>query len=513
MSRGFFVKVYCNFIFLGIQNFGSMQLNTIFFALFFVFFRFAGFSQIVISEKITGTFHSISSNEILEFAEELSAEKYKGRLSGSPEYLEAAKWCAGKFEEWGVLPANNDSYFQYFSNAYTEVYSSGSFSYFSGTKKKVQFTFPEDYFPGSNSASGTISGEMVYAGFGITAPEMGYDDYENVDVKGKIVILESGIPYTKNDTTLAKWTPYAYHRYKFRNAVKHGAKGLLYVGKIANPNTVHIENFIYVHIGEKVVEQLFADAGKSYSEVKKMLGEMKPVSFTLNPEQKVAISAETKHFSDAESCNVVGWIEGTDPKLKEEVIIIGGHLDGQGYPGELFPGALDNASGVADILGAAKALAQSEVKPKRSVLFILFGGEECGLYGSIHYVNNPLFPLNKTTLMINLDMVGNGTEFFVSNGKSFPQLFGYFEKASREFLFRKIAASEQRKNYGRPRSDASLFENAGIATFSLWTRNSVHPVYYHHPLDKTNVLTPEIMEDAARLLYLGVLGIAGDENL
>lgn len=490
-----------------------MQLNTFLVSLLFVFFCFSGFSQVIFPENTADTFHSISSNELLEFAEELSAEKYKGRLSGSPEYLEVAKWCAEKFEEWGVLPANNGSYFQYFPNAYTEVYSSGSLSYSFGPENKVQFTFPEDYFPGSNSASGKVSGEMVYAGFGITAPELDYDDYANVDVKGKIVILESGIPYTKNDTTLAKWTPYAYHRYKFRNAVRHGAKGLLYVSKIANPNTVHLENFIYVHIEEKVAEQLFADAGKSYGDIKKALGEMKPVSFALNPEQKVAISAETKHFPDTESCNVVGWIEGADPKLKEEVIIIGGHLDGQGYLGELFPGALDNASGVADILGAAKALAQSEVKPKRSVLFILFGGEECGLYGSTHYVNNPLFPINKTVLMINLDMVGNGTEFFVSNGKSYPGLFHYFEQAGREYLFRKIAASEQSKNYGRPRSDASLFENVGIATFSLWTRNSVHPVYYHHPLDKTNVLTPEIMEDAAKLLYLGVLGIAGEENL
>jgi hypothetical protein len=461
---------------------------------------------------LLNTYHTISSHEILEFAEELSSDKYKGRLSGSPEYLEAAKWCAGKFEEWRVLPANTGSYFQYFPNAFTEVYSSGSFLYTLNEKEK-RFTYPEDYFPGSNSASGTVTGEMVYVGFGITAPELGYDDYTNVNTEGKIVILESGIPYTKNDTTLARWTPYAYHRYKFRNAVKHGAAGLLYVGKIANPNTVHLENFVYVHLDEKVVEQLFTDSGKKYFEVKKSLGEMKPASFELNPNQVVTISAETKHFPDAESCNVVGMIEGSDPVLKNEVIIIGGHLDGQGFLGEVFPSALDNASGVADILGAAKALAESEVKPKRSVLFMLFGGEECGLYGSTYYVENPLFPIEKTVMMINLDMVGNGTGFFVSNGKSYPELFSHLETANEKYLHRELAASEQRKNFGRPRSDASLFENKGIPTFSLWTRNSLFPVYYHHPLDKTNVLTPEIMEDAAKLLYLGVLGVASDENL
>jgi hypothetical protein len=490
-----------------------MQFKKPLLLLLVITFHIAGLTQEVNPDKLLPSFHSISSHEILEFAEELSDEKYKGRLSGTPEYLEAARWCAQKFEKWGILPANNGSYFQNFPNAYSEVFSTGSFSYTLNGGKKIKYTFPEDYFPGSNSASGTVSGELVYVGFGITAPELGYDDYENVNVKGKIVILESGTPYTKNDSTLAKWTPYAYHRYKFRNAVKHGAAGLLYVGKIANPNTVHLENFIYVHIDEKVAEQLFSDSGKNYNEVKKSLSEMKPVSFALNPNQVVSISAETKHFPDAESCNVVGMIEGVDPVLKNEVIIIGGHLDGQGSLGEVFPSALDNASGVADILGAAKALAQSEVRPKRSVLFILFGGEECGLYGSTQYVQNPLFPIEKTVMMINLDMVGNGTGFFVSNGKSYPELFGHFEKANEKFLHRELAASEQRKNFGRPRSDASLFENAGIKTFSLWTRNSVFPVYYHHPLDKTDVLTPEIMEDAAKLLYLGVLGVANDENL
>ena len=152
-------------------------------------FHIAGFTQEVNPDKLLPEFHSISSHEILEFAEELSDEKYKGRLSGSPEYLEAAKWCAQKFEDWGILPANNGSYFQYFPNAFSEVYSTGSFTYTLNGGEKMNYTFPEDYFPGSNSASGTVTGELVYVGFGITAPELGYDDYKNVNVKGKIVIL------------------------------------------------------------------------------------------------------------------------------------------------------------------------------------------------------------------------------------------------------------------------------------------------------------------------------------
>lgn len=464
-------------------------------------------------EKLRNAFHSISSNEIVGYVEELSAPQYKGRLSGSPEYLEAAQWCAGKFREWGIQPANQGSYFQYFQNAYSEVPSLGEVVYSNGNNRQI-LKFPDDYLPGSNSSSGTVEANLVYVGYGITAPELGYDDYKNVDVKGKIIVLEPGIPYTKNDTTMMKWTPYAEHRYKFRNAVKHGAIGMVYPNLIANPNTVNLDGFVYAHVSPELAEQIFSDAGRDHTETKKQLQNGDIPSFVFGAEQTIKISAETRYFPDAQSCNVVGWIEGSDPVLKEEVIIIGGHLDGQGQMGDVvFPSALDNGSGVADILGAAKALSTSEIKPKRSVLFILIGGEECGLYGSKFYAENPLFPIAKTRLMINLDMVGNGTGFYLTGGKTYTDLYRHFETANNDWIHRKMQTNEVRKNYGRPRSDASIFENAGIPTFGLWTSGSVHPVYYHHPMDKTNVLTPEIMEDAAKLLYLGVMGVANDETL
>ncbi|MFV0592326.1 MAG: M28 family peptidase [Draconibacterium sp.] len=464
-------------------------------------------------EKLLSTFHTISSNEILGFVEELSSPQYKGRLSGSPEYLKAANWCVEKFQEWGIQPANHGSYYQYFKNEYSEVRSIGGVVY-SNNNELMRLEFLDDYLPGSNSSNGTIEANLVYVGFGVTAPELEYDDYKNVDVKGKIIVLEPGIPYTKNDTTLAKWTPYAYHRYKFRNAVAHGAAGMIYNSLIANPNTVNLNGFIYAHASQKVIVQIFSDAGKDYAEVKKQLQNFETPSFELCSEQKIKITADTKYFPEARSCNVVGLIEGADPKLKNEVIVIGGHLDGQGSMGDIiFPGALDNGSGVADILGAAKALATSEIRPGRSILFVLMGGEECGLYGSEYYAENPLFPIEKTRLMINLDMVGNGTGFYFANGKTYTKLFNHFERANSAYIHREMNALEVRKNYGRPRSDESNFENAGIKTFGLWTRNSVFPVYYHDPRDKTDVLTPEIMEDAAKLLFLGVMGVANDHTI
>jgi hypothetical protein len=114
--------------------------------------------------------------------------------------------------------------------------------------------------------------------------------------------------------------------------------------------------------------------------------------------------------------------------------------------------------------------------------------------------------------MINLDMVGNGTGFHLANGKSFPELLKYFTDANSKYLHRELAASEARVSYGRPRTDGAIFDKAGYKTMSLYTSGTVKTVYYHHPLDNTAALTPEIMEDAAKLLYISVLGLANAPN-
>ena len=465
-------------------------------------------------KAIRTTFHSISSHDLLNYAAELSSEKYKGRLSGSPEYQAAASWIADQLKHAGVKPGLADnSYFQWFPNAYSEVLTPGSITLLEGNNnQQKEYKFPNEYFPGSNSASGTASGEVVYVGFGISAPELNYDDYKNIDVKGRILVMQTGVPYAGNDSTQLKWEPYSYHRYKFQRAKELGAAGILYIGKIANPNTSHLEGFIYAHISDSVAEELFDGTGQKYAETHAaIVKDVQPNSFPLN--NKVKISASTKYFPDSRSCNVIGMIEGSDPILKNEAIIIGAHLDAVGSPGCLFPGALDNASGSADILAAAKALASSEVKPARTIIFVFFGGEECGLYGSKKYMESPVWPKEKVICMINLDMVGNGTGFHLANGKSFPELLTHFTEANDKYLHRDLKASEVRINYGRPRTDGAIFEKAGYKTLSLYTSGSVKPVYYHAPLDNTNALTPEIMEDAAKLLYLGILGLANDHGI
>ncbi|HAQ20968.1 MAG TPA: hypothetical protein DCR40_17305 [Prolixibacteraceae bacterium] len=464
-------------------------------------------------KDILTTFHTISSHDLLNDAAELTSARYGGRLSGSPGYQAAAEWVANQLKIAGVKPGLSDgTYLQYFPNAYSDVLSTGSVILLEGgNNMRKEYQFPKDYFPGSNSASGNVSGEVVYVGFGISAPELDYDDYKNIDVKGKILLMETGLPFSGKDS-LQQWEPYSYHRYKFQQAKNMGAAGLLYVGKIANPNTSYIEGFVYAHIGEAIVEDLFNGTDRKYAEIHNDIKKnVQPNSFALN--KKVEISASTKHFPDSRSCNVIGIIEGSDSVLKSEAIILGAHLDAVGSPGCLFPGALDNASGSVDILAAAKALVASAVKPARTIIFVFFGGEECGLFGSTKLVESPVWLKEKVLCMINLDMVGNGTGFQLGNGKSFPEILKHFTDANEKYIHRDLSASESRVNYGRPRTDGAIFEKAGYKTLGLGTSGTVKPVYYHHPLDNTDALTPEIMEDAAKLLYLGILKLANDQTI
>jgi hypothetical protein len=470
-------------------------------------------------EAFMEVLHSISSHDLMEYVEEMSSDKYRGRLSGTPEYMQVAEWVAGHLQEWGIKPGgDNDSYFQMFDMPYSDMKSAGALSIQmeSGDESMVvEYSFPQDYYPGTNSDAGTITAEAVYVGHGITAPELGYDDYEGLDVRGKIVVIDPNTPYVGNDDeTTLQWVPYSYHQFKLDNARRHGAAGLLYVGKLANPNTSYNEGLIYCHIDEHVVDHLFFESGKTHSEVvEEIQGSLKPASFSLG--KTATITAELVRHPEGRAANVIGIIEGSDPILKDEVIIIGGHLDAVGYLGELMPGALDNASGVADILGAAKALAASPAPLKRSIMFLFIGGEECGLVGSTAYTEGPVFPKEKTVMFFNLDMVGHGTGLSVGGGLTYPQIYSHFEAANAAYLHRPLRTSESRVSLGRPRSDSVIFQRAGFRTMSFGTSGRIPGMntYYHDPRDTPDTLTPEIMEDVVKLIFVGLTGLANDREL
>ncbi len=466
-------------------------------------------------------FHAISSEEIAGWMAEICSPEYNGRLAGTPEYLAAAKWMAGKFSEWGVKPAgDNGSYFQWFDHPYTVVNTPGELQLHIPQKDGVTITksyrAPADFYPGMNSGNGEVTAEVVWVGYGTTAPELNYDDYKNVDVKGKIVLMNRDVPYKDaRNPEYAKWVQYCYHQYKAENAARHGAAGMLYIdGNSANPNISYIENMIVTGIGPEPLSDIFAGLGKDNRTLTGQIDKtFKPASFATG--KVMTIKANTTRHPEGKTCNVAGMIEGSDPELKDEVIIIGGHLDAVGNAGGLLvAGGLDNASGIIDIMAAAKALATSGIKLKRTVLFLLIGGEEVGLLGSKYYTEKPIFPKEKTVTYINLDMVGNGTGLAVSASETCKGLNEYFINANSRYIHRPMRASAQGgAYYGRPRSDGLVFLAEGFRTMNLSATDGVKPVYYHLPGDDETAVTPEIMEDVAKLIYLSFIEMANAETL
>ena len=462
-------------------------------------------------------FHTISSHDLMDYVVELTSKKYNGRLSGSPEYIKAAEWTAAKLKEWGLKPyGDSGTFFQMFPIPYCVIKNTGALSMQAiqkdGAGAVKTCSFPEDYYPGMNSDSGTVSGEAVYVGYGISAPELKFDEYKGLDVKGKIVVVDSGIPYEKEDAVFPKWVPYSFHQKKQEIAYKHGAAGMLYIGLVPNTNTMWQKGFVYCHISEGLAGDLFAGTGRTYKENKDQINKtLSPASFRTG--KKITLTQETEYHPEGQAPNVVAVVQGSDPVLKDEFIIIGGHLDAVGNNGILMQGALDNTSGSVDIMGAAMALAQSSIKIKRSVMFILIGGEENGLFGSTFYTQHPLVPKEKTVCFFNLDMAGNGLGLSLGGGLSFPRISRHWEEANNKYLHRTLGMSETRVSAGRPRSDGVIFQRAGYRTLSVGTTESIGKTYANDPRDTIETLTPEIMEDVAKWIFVSAVFMANADSL
>ena len=452
------------------------------------------------SKEIMDVFHSISSDEIMEYVHELCKEEYNGRLAGTGEYMKCAFWCAEQLCDFGLEPAGDDgSYLQHFRMPTTSLIDC--------RLKKVgneqEYVFPRDFYPGMNSDSGKVeNAEVVYAGYGITAPEYGYDDYEGIDVKGKIVIIERGIPYRDKDEKkrFDLYMRYASESYKLPQALKKGAAAVLLVGKLAHTGIAFLKGMIYTHVAPSMVDELVTKAGYTRDGLKKQISEkQKPCSF--NTGCRLNMDVVTRHYPYATTCNVIGVIKGVDTTSS---IVLGAHLDHLGNNGLIFPGALDNASGVALQLAVAKALAASGIKPEKNIVFAFFGAEERGIKGAIHYLNHPTFPLDKTMCMLNIDMVGNGNGLSVWGAESFPAVAKIFAQVNDRWLHREFEVTPYERAVSYSQADGDEFSKRGIPALYIATTEELKPMYYHDPRDRAETLTPEIMEDAARMLFLAL---------
>jgi len=468
------------------------------------------FRQLSDEQKILQVMHSISSHQLYDYVAELASEKYEGRLTGTEGFNMSAEWVAKHFEKWGIKPGGDDgTYLQAFPNPYTLVFKD-CYAYlhipFNGDVLKKHYRYVDEFIPGSTSGSGEVTAEVIYVGYGITAPELEYDEYQGLDVKGKIVLMEREVPVNTNQDPelFKKWRPYSFHQYKLENAFSHGAAGMLYnYGPIGNPNNAYREGFVYTHVGNAAVEDIFAGTGKSHRDVIQTIEKtLKPQSFATG--KVFTIKNTTEHHPDGIGYNVIGILEGSDPVLKNEVIILGGHLDHLGRCYEIMPGANDNASAVAVIMGVAEALANSPIKLRRSVMFLCFGAEEQGVAGSKYYVENPVVPLEQTIGLINMDGVGAGNRLHALAAENYPEFWSFLDNANKKYVHR-IFTGSYFANIARPRLDAARFLWAEVPSLSFSASGTRS--FYHVPQDNIDIITPEIMEDLAQIVFMAVLNM------
>ena len=369
---------------------------------------------------------AVDANLYLEDIKFLASPALRGRASGSPELEKAAAFIESHYREFGIKPVGA-SYLQPFTVTTDAALGKSNRFQFTEGGRSTSLRSPEDFIPLNITEAGKLSGEVVFAGYGITAPEFKYDDYAGLDVKGKLVLVLRHEPQEADPKSVFEGKTLTQHSQfasKATNAKMHGAAGVILIndraahaadpddlekfGTTSGPSNAGIP---FVQVKEARVEPWFAAAGKSLAALEAAIDkDLKPQSFafpaTLHVDAGVDVVRAVKTVH-----NVVAYIPGET----SEYVILGAHYDHLGIGGQyslapsqtgvIHPGADDNASGTAGVIELARAYSK-QPRGKRGILFLNFAGEEMGLLGSAYYADHPLLPLANAVAMVNLDMIG-----------------------------------------------------------------------------------------------------------
>ncbi len=465
-----------------------------------------------------------SSVDVLKgHARFLASDKLTGRGIDTPGIRLARDYIAGEFAKLGLQPGgDNGSYLQSFEVA-TGVRVKQPTSLTLGNQPAL--TLKQDWTPLGFSVSKKVETQVVFAGYGITVKDYGYDDYRDIDAKGKIVIVLRYEPPPKDDKSpFRKYPNYSIHaalRTKANNARDHGAVGMILVDLHQQDNAKREfisttsslwrggTSLVAVQAARAPIEKWLESYGLSLTELRdKIDHEEKPASMDV-PAGKATLEVNLEEIRQPTE-NVVAILPGSDPHLKNESVVIGAHYDHIGFgdygtrnsstEGQIHHGADDNASGTAVLLDLARQLSESDIKPARTVVFAAFSAEELGLFGSRHYVNHPAVPLSSSKAMINLDMVGRLRDGRVTvfGTRSAQEFSGIVNNAAKQLRL-EISESD-----GIGRSDHMSFYSKRVPALHFFT--GVHSDY-HAPGDTWDKLNLEGMAKISELVLATIRSI------
>ncbi|TCD08387.1 M20/M25/M40 family metallo-hydrolase [Pedobacter frigidisoli] len=399
---------------------------------FFVTLSIVAFSSCKEENKKSASLGPIEPQAIKSHIAVLADDSLQGRKPFTIGETKTVNYISTEFKKLGIEPSNGDSYIQ--KVPMVEVTSTPSENMeITGTKGNLTFKAVKDFVAFTRREQDTIqlkNSPLVFAGYGIVAPEFKWNDYKNLDVKGKtVVVLISDPGFKANDKTVFRGDTMTYYgrwTYKFEEAARQGAAGIIIIHQtepasygwqvITSSNT---GSRLYLQAADKHKSRCKLEGWMTEEAATKLLtsngitGDIRAYSrkkdfkaVALNQSVTVGLSNKYKYST---SQNIIGKITGS--KRPDETIIYTAHWDhlgiGKAINGDsVYNGAVDNASGVASMLAIAKAFKDSKEKPERSIIFLAVTAEEQGLLGSEYYSLNPIYPLNKTVANLNMDALG-----------------------------------------------------------------------------------------------------------
>lgn len=451
------------------------------------------------SQTLIDRHTEIHSRALMDHVRSLASDSMRGRMPGDIGYRLAMDYVIDVLRRCGVKPGlPNERFEQPFTMETCRVQSADVQLQIPG-KGSRQLVLGKDYVCRGLTGDGDVSGDLVFVGY--CSEETDFNELDGVDLSGKIAVSFKHPP---------PWHPGrrpVLPRQKAHRLKQRGAVGLVIV---PNPNHKrpdrlsaslveqgeYIPGFPMIVMAGEPGDAMMDFDDQTLSGRQYLLDTRRRVCSGPIPGQ-MTIRISTDHAIDGQSWNVVGTLRGSDPSLADEHVIIGAHLDHVGIQGEsvIFNGAQDNASGVAAVLEIARTFAGGP-RPRRSLQFVLFGAEEAGLLGSIHYADNAPHSLEKTRAMLNLDCMGAGGGGDFRGRSAYPDLFKILDEMNTLF----VKVPDTRADHAAGGADAKPFDDAGIPNVYFVTSEAYR--YLHMAEDTPDTLNPEVFRQITQLAYL-----------
>ncbi len=462
----------------------------------------------------------IQVEELEVHVDQLASDDLAGRRAGTPGAERAARYVVRAFQAAGVAPTDRwPSYLQPFDFAVgVEPGPENRLVLSHGSRPVAVFEAGRDFLPLAGSLADRVVQSVVFVGYGISAPSLGYDDYDGVDVRGRIVLALRFGPDGEDPT--GHFGRYLSERHKVATARDKGARAILFVNPPATEGVDRLIAFtpdadprelgiVALSVTEETARRIVATADGDLVAWQRAIDRSREPRSRALPGAVLNLRADIRPRTRT-THNVIGVVPGRDPARAREVVVIGAHYDGLGLggpgsldpvPGEIHNGADDNASGVAALLELAQFFAYPTNRPGRTLVFVAFGAEEEGMLGSARFVADPPYPLPDIVAMINLDMIGRlKDELMIYGVGSSPSWRDEIEAANTD-----LAIPVRLVPDGEGPSDHAPFYQRQIPVLAFFT--GVHEDY-HRSTDDADRLEYDALGRVTRLVRNVTLQIA-----